>query len=45
MTGYGATTLPALTEAAAIDKNATAAEYEADRLTDLIIKLSDVLRQ
>jgi len=39
--GYGATTLPALTEALAIDNNVTLAEYEAGRLTDLIDKLTN----
>jgi N-acetylated-alpha-linked acidic dipeptidase len=43
VSGYGATTLPALSEAVSIEKNASAAKYEAGRLTDLITKLSDVL--
>ncbi|KAH7344942.1 Zn-dependent exopeptidase [Rhizoctonia solani] len=38
--GYGATTLPALTEAITIDKNATLAAYEAERLTHLLEKLA-----
>jgi N-acetylated-alpha-linked acidic dipeptidase len=38
--GYGATTFPALTEAIRIEKNVTLAEYEAERLTDLISKLA-----
>ncbi|KAI0321954.1 Zn-dependent exopeptidase [Amylostereum chailletii] len=42
--GYGATTLPALTEAITIEKNATLAEYEAKRLQGAIEKLTDALR-
>ncbi|KDN50118.1 hypothetical protein RSAG8_01454, partial [Rhizoctonia solani AG-8 WAC10335] len=38
--GYGATTLPALTEAITIDKNATLATYEAKRLTHLLEKMA-----
>jgi len=38
--GYGATTLPALTESITIEKNATLAEYEAKRLEDAIAKLA-----
>lgn len=41
--GYGATTLPALTEALTVDKNTTLADYEAGRLTELIDKLVTVL--
>ncbi|KAF8913769.1 hypothetical protein CPB84DRAFT_1720466 [Gymnopilus junonius] len=37
--GYGATTLPGLTEALVFDKNATLAQFEADRLEVLIGKL------
>ncbi|TFY80907.1 hypothetical protein EWM64_g3104 [Hericium alpestre] len=37
--GYGATTLPALTEAITIEKNTTLAQYEADRLTGVIEKM------
>jgi N-acetylated-alpha-linked acidic dipeptidase len=37
--GYGATTLPALTESLTLEKNSTLAAYEADRLTCLIDKL------
>ena len=37
--GYGATPLPGITEALTIDKNTTLAEYEADRLQKLIVKL------
>jgi hypothetical protein len=42
--GYGATTLPALTEALTIDKNVTAAAREVDRLVYLAHKLSETLR-
>ncbi|KAI0375808.1 Zn-dependent exopeptidase [Pilatotrama ljubarskyi] len=38
--GYGATTFPALTEAFTIEKNATMAQYEANRLQKLIEKLA-----
>ncbi|EUC66758.1 vacuolar protein sorting-associated protein [Rhizoctonia solani AG-3 Rhs1AP] len=41
--GYGATTLPALTEAITIDKNATLATHEAKRLTYLLEKLAKSL--
>ncbi|EKM53973.1 uncharacterized protein PHACADRAFT_257507 [Phanerochaete carnosa HHB-10118-sp] len=41
--GYGATTLPALTESFTIDHNATLAEHEIDRLTKLVDKLADKL--
>lgn len=37
--GYGATTLPALTESLAIEKNASLAQYEAKRLTELLTRL------
>ena len=40
LTGYGATTLPALTEALTIEKNTTLAEHEAHRLKQLIDKLA-----
>lgn len=43
LSGYGATTLPALTEALTIDKNVTLAHQEAERLTELIDKLTAVL--
>jgi N-acetylated-alpha-linked acidic dipeptidase len=43
--GYGATTLPGMTEALQLDKNVTLAEYESERLTDLINKLSHSLLQ
>ncbi len=39
--GYGATTLPALTEAITIEKDAALANHEAGRLTELINKLAD----
>ncbi|EDR12349.1 uncharacterized protein LACBIDRAFT_245820, partial [Laccaria bicolor S238N-H82] len=38
--GYGATTLPALTESLTIDKNVTLAQYEADRLVELFNTLA-----
>lgn len=38
--GYGATTFPALTEALSIDKSATLAQKEADRLVELLDKLA-----
>ncbi|PFH51392.1 hypothetical protein AMATHDRAFT_3053 [Amanita thiersii Skay4041] len=41
--GYGATTFPALTEALAVDKNAISAQYEADRLTELLNRLTQVI--
>lgn len=34
--GYGATTLPALTESITIENNATQAEYEVKRLEALV---------
>ena len=37
--GYGATTLPALTEAITYEKNATLAQHESSRLQGLIDKL------
>ncbi|KAI0268104.1 hypothetical protein BC834DRAFT_952323 [Gloeopeniophorella convolvens] len=42
--GYGATTLPALTEAITIEKNTTLANYEAGRLTSAIEKIAAALR-
>ncbi|KAJ6628907.1 hypothetical protein B0H10DRAFT_1940270 [Mycena sp. CBHHK59/15] len=42
--GYGATTLPALTEALTFDKNVTLAQYEVGRLTELIDNLADNIR-
>ncbi|OSX59469.1 hypothetical protein POSPLADRAFT_1035744 [Postia placenta MAD-698-R-SB12] len=41
--GYGATTLPAVTEALTLEKNATLAEFEAKRVTALLNKLSDAI--
>jgi N-acetylated-alpha-linked acidic dipeptidase len=43
-TGYGATTLPALTEALTIDKNVTLANKEARRLAELLNKLTHQIR-
>ncbi|ELU41729.1 vacuolar protein sorting-associated protein 70 [Rhizoctonia solani AG-1 IA] len=43
MQGYGATTLPALTEAITIEKNATLVAREAERLTHLLEKLAKSL--
>ncbi|KAI0353023.1 Zn-dependent exopeptidase [Trametes cingulata] len=37
--GYGATTFPAITEALTIERNATLAEKESERLADLLDKL------
>ncbi|KAA1466608.1 Zn-dependent exopeptidase [Dentipellis sp. KUC8613] len=42
--GYGATTLPALTEAITIEKNTTLAEYEAERLKGAIEKITAALK-
>ncbi|KAG1755479.1 hypothetical protein EDB19DRAFT_1661644 [Suillus lakei] len=42
--GYGATTFPGITEALTMDKNATAAAYEAERLKVLIDDLVETLR-
>ena len=42
--GYGATTLPALTESITIEKNATLAAEEAKRLEDLVDKLTELLK-
>ncbi|KAI0939157.1 hypothetical protein AcV5_000651 [Taiwanofungus camphoratus] len=41
--GYGATTLPALTEAITFEANATMAQYEAGRLKSLIDKLAETI--
>ena len=41
--GYGATTFPALTESLTIEKNASLAQHEAERLTDLLTRLSHVI--
>lgn len=42
--GYGATTLPALTESLTFDKNTTLAEAEARRLQKLISKLTEEIQ-
>jgi N-acetylated-alpha-linked acidic dipeptidase len=42
--GYGATTFPGITEALTMDKNATAATYEAGRLKVLIDNLVETIR-
>ncbi|CAL1701233.1 unnamed protein product [Somion occarium] len=42
--GYGATTLPALTEALTIEHNTTLAKYEADRLQGLIDDLAKKIK-
>ncbi|KZP30985.1 hypothetical protein FIBSPDRAFT_850013, partial [Athelia psychrophila] len=38
--GYGATTMPRVTEALSLEKNVTLAEYEADRLAQKIEKMA-----
>jgi len=42
--GYGATPLPALTEAITIEKNVTLANYEVIRLTEAVEKIAVLLR-
>lgn len=42
--GYGATTLPALTEAITIENNVTLANYEIIRLTERVEKMAAALR-
>ncbi|KAJ3930452.1 MAG: Zn-dependent exopeptidase [Lentinula lateritia] len=42
--GYGATTLPALTESITLDKNSTLAKHEAERLQTLVDKLVETIR-
>lgn len=42
--GYGATTLPALTEAITIENNATLANYEVIRLTERVDMIAAALR-
>lgn len=42
--GYGATTLPGLSEAIEFEKNHTLASYEEDRLVYLLDILSDTIR-
>ena len=44
VTGYGATTLPGLTEAITIEKNTTLANIEAARLTEAVEKIAAALR-
>ena len=43
-TGYGATTLPAVTESITLDSNVTSAELEAERVAYLLDKLTDTLK-
>lgn len=42
--GYGATTLPSITEALTFEKNATLAEQEAARVAALLDKLSETIK-
>ncbi|KAI0307023.1 hypothetical protein B0F90DRAFT_1807731 [Multifurca ochricompacta] len=42
--GYGATTLPALTEAITIENNVTLANYEVNRLKEAVDKIAATLR-
>ena len=42
--GYGATTLPALTEALTIENNVTLANYEVIRLTERVDTIAAALR-
>jgi len=44
ITGYGATTLPGLTEAITIEKNITLANKEAARLTEAVENIAAALR-
>lgn len=44
MIGYGATTLPALTESITIENNVTAAKYEVERLKVLIDGIAEKIR-
>lgn len=44
VTGYGATTFPALTESITIEKNTTLANIEAARLTEAVEKMTAALR-
>jgi N-acetylated-alpha-linked acidic dipeptidase len=41
--GYGATTLPGLTEAITLEKNVTLIRYEAQRLESLLVKLAETI--
>ncbi|ESK92204.1 glutamate carboxypeptidase [Moniliophthora roreri MCA 2997] len=42
--GYGATTLPALTEAITFDKNATLAQHEVERLRAVVDGLAEIVK-
>ena len=42
--GYGATTLPSVTEALTIEGNATLAEEEASRVVALLDKLTETIK-
>ena len=42
--GYGATTLPSITEALTFERNATLAEQEAARVAALLDKLSETIK-
>ncbi|KAI0638367.1 Zn-dependent exopeptidase [Trametes polyzona] len=42
--GYGATTLPSITEALTFEKNATLAEQEARRVSELLDKLTETIK-
>ena len=42
--GYGATTLPSITEALTFDGNATLAELEASRVGTLLDKLTETIK-
>lgn len=44
LSGYGATTFPALTESLTYDKNATLAKAEAKRLQKLIDDLAEEIK-
>ena len=44
LTGYGATTLPSITEALTFEKNVTLAELEAARVSALLDKLSETIK-
>ncbi len=42
--GYGATTLPSITEALTFDGNATLAELEASRVEALLDRLAEAIK-
>jgi N-acetylated-alpha-linked acidic dipeptidase len=42
--GYGATTLPGVTEALRFDRNATRAEEEVERVRVLVDRLAEMIR-